>query len=412
VVVALALNRDRVHRLVDIAVAGTGVGLVGAWALRQPGLAADRLPLSVRAADGHRLALALVLGALAVAMLTVALSRLRIADRLPRSRRWATGAALFAAVLLAVGVAASDPRARFDEFRNPPAVDVSQEGNRLTSLSSNHRWTWWTEAWELFKDHPFLGVGAGTFGVAHKQVRVTDLHAVEPHSLPLQFLAETGLVGALLAGGAALAAALALVGALRRTDGPERGAMVALICVAVAYAVQGLVDFDWDFLAVTGPVMLITGVLLTAGRQSPPPRRNGLWAFAPPLAAAALLYSLAVPWLAERKVERAYEAVANGDPVAAVRSARSASGLNPLSVDPLRAEASARVLGGDLDGARRALADAVELQPKNSATWYELGFFELRIAQRPGAAIGPLSRAATLDPHGDAPALLVEARGS
>ena len=412
VVVALALNRDRVHRLVDIAVAGTGVGLVGAWALRQPGLAADRLPLSVRATDGHRLALALVLGALAVAMLTVALSRLRIADRLPRSRRWATGAALFATVLLAVGVAASDPRARFDEFRNPPAVDVSQEGNRLTSLSSNHRWTWWTEAWELFKDHPFLGVGAGTFGVAHKQVRVTDLHAVEPHSLPLQFLAETGLVGALLAGGAALAAALALVGALRRTDGPERGAMVALICVAVAYAVQGLVDFDWDFLAVTGPVMLITGVLLTAGRQSPPPRRNGLWAFAPPLAAAALLYSLAVPWLAERKVERAYEAVANGDPVAAVRSARSASGLNPLSVDPLRAEASARVLGGDLDGARRALADAVELQPKNSATWYELGFFELRIAQRPGAAIGPLSRAATLDPHGDAPALLVEARGS
>ena len=56
---------------------------------------------------------------------------------------------------------ASDPGERIDEFRNPPAVDVSQEGSRLTSLSSNHRWTWWTEAWELFKDHPFRGVGAG-----------------------------------------------------------------------------------------------------------------------------------------------------------------------------------------------------------------------------------------------------------
>ena len=222
VVVALALGRDRVQRLVDLAVAGTGAALVSAWALGQPGLAADRIPLSARAADGHQLALALVLGALAVAGLTVALSRLRLADRLPRfSRRWAIGAALLAAVLLAVAVAASDPGARIDEFRNPPAVDVSQEGGRLTSLSSNHRWTWWGEAWEIFMDHPFLGVGAGSFGVAHRQVRVSDLDAVEPHNLPLQFLAETGLVGALLAGGAALAAAIAALGALRRAEGPR-----------------------------------------------------------------------------------------------------------------------------------------------------------------------------------------------
>ena len=208
VIVAVALGRDRVHRLVDVAVAGTGAALVSAWALGQPGLAADGLPLSVRAAGGHRLALALVLGAVVVAGLTVAVSRLRLDDRLPRfSRRWAIGAALLAAGLLAVAVAASDPGARIDEFRNPPAVNVSQEGSRLTSLSSNHRWTWWGEAWELFIDHPVLGVGAGSFGVAHKQVRVSELDAVEPHNLPLQFLAETGLVGALLAGGAALAAA-------------------------------------------------------------------------------------------------------------------------------------------------------------------------------------------------------------
>ena len=412
-VVALALNRDRVHRLVDIAVAGTGVGLVGAWALRQPGLAADRLPLSVRATDGHRLALALLLGGLAVAGLTVVLSRLRLADRLPRfSRRWAIGAALLAAALLAVAVAASDPGARINEFRNPPAVDVSQEGSRLTSLSSNHRWTWWTEAWELFKDHPVLGVGGGSFGVAHKQVRVSDLDAVEPHNLPLQFLAETGLVGALLAGGAALAAAIAALGALRRAEGPERAAMVALVCVPVAYGVQGLVDFDWDFLAATGPMMLVTGVLLTAGGQSTPPRKHGIWALAPPLVAAALLYSLAAPWLAERRVERAYDTVANGEPTAAVQAAESARGLNPLSLDPLRAEATARVLGGDLDEARRALTDAVELQPENPATWYELGVFELRIAERPDAAVGPLERAAALDPHGDAPTLLAEARRS
>ena len=200
------------------------------------------------------------------------------------------------------------------------------------------------------------------------------------------------------------------MGALRRAEGRERAAVAALICVPVAYAVQGLVDFGWDFLATTGPVMLVTGVLLTAGTGSLPPRRHGLWALAPPLAAAALLYSLAAPWLAERRVERAYEAVANGDPAAALRAAESARGLNPLSLDPLRAEASARVLAGDLDGAEAALVEAARRQPENPAAWYELGVFELRIANRPDDAVGPLERAAALDPHGDAAALLAEAR--
>jgi hypothetical protein len=410
VVVALVLGRDRVQRLVDLVVAGTGAALVSAWALGQPGLAADRIPLSVRAADGHQLALALVLGGVAVAGLTLALARLRLVDRLPRfPRRWAIGTALLAAVLLAVAVAASDPGARLEEFRNPPAVDVSQEGGRLTSLSSNHRWTWWTEAWELFTDHPLLGVGAGSFGVAHKQIRVSDLDAVEPHSLPLQFLAETGLVGALLAGGAALAAAVAALGALRRAEGPERGATVALVCVLVAYAVQGLFDFDWDFLAATGPVMLVTGVLLSAGGQSAPPRRHRLWMFAPALAVAALIYSLAAPWLAERKVELAYDAVANGDAAAGIEAAESARGLNPLSLDPLRVQVTARVLDGDIAGARQALVDAVELQPENPASWYELGVFEL-LARRPDAAVRPLQRAAELDPHGHAPTLLADLR--
>ena len=159
-------------------------------------------------------------------------------------------------------------------------------------------------------------------------------------------------------------------------------------------------------------MMLVTGVLLTAGGQSTPPRKHGIWALAPPLVAAALLYSLAAPWLAERRVERAYDTVANGEPAAAVQAAESARGLNPLSLDPLRAEANARVLGGDLDGARRALTDAVELQPENPATWYELGVFELRSRSVPTPPWDRSQRAAALDPHGDAPTLLAEARRS
>jgi Flp pilus assembly protein TadD len=131
--------------------------------------------------------------------------------------------------------------------------------------------------------------------------------------------------------------------------------------------------------------------------------------FAPPLVAAALLYSLLAPWLAQRRVESAYRAVANGDAKAAIQAAESARELNPLSLDPLRVQVNARVLDGDIAGARQALVDAVELQPENPASWYELGVFEI-LARRPDAAVRPLERAAALDPHGDAPTLLADIR--
>ena len=411
-VFALALADDRLNRLADLAVAGTGAALVGGWAVDRPGLAEDHQSLALRTSDGHWLALVLVLGAIAVAGLIFAVARLRLAARWSRpSRGSAVALAFVAASALAVLVVASDPAARIEEFKNPSTLNVPQEGSRLMSLSSNHRWTWWTEAWELSQHDPLLGVGAGGFAVAHKEVRASDLNAVEPHNLPLQFLSETGLVGGLLAGGATLAAVIAAIGAVRRAEPRERAAVVALTCVLAAYLAQGLVDFDWDFLAVTGPLMLVTGVLLTTGHAPvPPPRRHGLWALAPPLALAALLYSFAAPWLAERHVERAYDAVADGRPAAALASAESARSLNPLSVGPLQAEANARVLAGDVAGAGRALTEAVDVQPDNPETWYELGVFELQIAKRPEAALQPLARAAELDPYGDAPRLLAEAR--
>ena len=35
----------------------------------------------------------------------------------------------------------------------------------------NHRWTWWTQAWELFRAEPWGGWGAGTFELARRPIR-------------------------------------------------------------------------------------------------------------------------------------------------------------------------------------------------------------------------------------------------
>ena len=47
-----------------------------------------------------------------------------------------------------------------------------------------------------------------------------------------------------------------LNGEVIRLDGAERAAAAALVALPAAYLVHALVDYNWDFLAVTAPTML------------------------------------------------------------------------------------------------------------------------------------------------------------
>src|SRR5581483_11185148 len=102
---------------------------------------------------------------------------------------------------------------------------------------SNLRTTWWSQAGRGFLERPFLGSGAGSFAYTNLRLRTYNVDvAAEPHDLPLQFLTETGIVGFLLAAGAAGAG----LWAIRRRLGEEGAAALAL--VPVAYLLHGIVD--------------------------------------------------------------------------------------------------------------------------------------------------------------------------
>jgi hypothetical protein len=292
-----------------------------------------------------------------------------------------SGRAVAAAAALGVvaSVALAAPRLgdAWDEFRNPPAVQVTNEPGRLTDVSSNHRWTWWTQAWTIFREHPFGGTGAGTYELARRPLREDTLGPLDPHDLGLKALSDTGIVGFLLVLGAVAAAAWVAARALRRAAGEERTAAAALVAGASAWLAHSLIDMPWEYAAVTVPVTFALGVLATTGRKAAEAPVRPRAALLPGLAALALVASFAFPWLAERRLDTALDSLIAGDFRTAVAAAQDARGLNPLAVAPLHLEATALELSGRLEEAARAYEEAVRLQPENPQTWYELARFEL-----------------------------------
>ena len=388
-------------------VLGCGTGLaVGIWALSRPGLANDAQPHSVRVHDGAWFALIFLLAGVAVAALAYLGSLTE--ERRPLLERERLLVGRVALAILAVGVVAgviglvvtAKPQSWFHDFTRVPTNPEQTVGRgRLTSFNSNSRWQWWTEAWRAFEKQPLRGTGAGSFELSHRLYRANSVVVTEPHNVPLQFLSETGIVGLLLALGSLLAAAVVVV---RRVRGSP--AALALALGALAYVLHSVVDFDWDFVAVTAPFLLSVGVLLGGSVV----RRARSLALAPVSAALALAvaYSLLSPWFSSRDSDSAIAALEAGRPEQALGHARDARSLNPFALDPLFLEAGAAEQLGALDTARSLYVKAIDLQPLNWRPWYELGSFEFDLL-RYSAAVPPLRRAVELDPHGTlAPGLL------
>ena len=391
----LAFAPRRTDSAAVLLVAGLPAAGIALWAFGQPGVADDAQSYATRVTDGWQLGLLFALGAALVAGAAYALLRfvpLDLRVRRPRlSRGQAVAAAVVGLVLLtAATIAAAGwfaDQAR--EFANPQTDLVTQDPSRLTSTSSNNRWDWWQEAWTGFREAPVRGTGAGSFETTHRLLRDDPLTVTEPHSLPLQFLSETGLVGGLLAGGAAVAGLLAVVASVRRVRPEEQTAALALAIGVAVYAAHSLVDWDWDFLALGAPVFAVFGLLLAVDRAGPE-RPRPAWAAAVLAVLLVTVSSLALPWLAKRETAAAYDALAAGSAETALDSAKRAEALNPVSVEPLLVQSLAADALGDVEATRAALRAAVRLQPANSEAWYELGLFELERAGRPDLAVQAL----------------------
>ncbi len=430
-VVLIALGRDRLRALTALALAALAAIPVIAIAFGRESLTESGAPLRERIADGRSItAMAIVM----VAMLVTAGWWLLRAERQgtwtpERTRTVQRGLALLGAFYLfaSVGAAAREPGGlgeqisrSWSQFADQRADPITDPG-RLASSNSGNRWIWWQEALGSWSDRPLGGWGTGSFPVVHLQYRENTLAVEQVHSVPLQWLTETGLIGfGLSMGGIGL---LGFVGVRRVRAAPpgrERELGVALLAGGAGWAVHACFDWDWDIAGATIPLLLFLGVLAATPTEDQsqdqtrelfhdPDRERGptlgriLGVGAATAVACAIAASALLPWLAISKTQEAQDIASVENPTpeqlrTAAAAADVAAQLDPLSPAPLFASYAIALQRGRIVEARRFLLDAADRAPNDPRVWTRLANVALLVADRDGYRQASL-RALALNPR-------------
>ncbi len=307
----------------------------------------------------------------------------------PRLRRQAAIAVATALVITAgVGVVqvasrVDEPRSFLSEkwasFKQLPTRETGS--SHLLSLGSN-RYDFWRVSLGGFAEHPIAGIGGRGFGPRYLQQARSNETPVRAHSLPLDTLLETGVVGIVLLLGFVVVAAIGIARQLGTLAG------TAALGTLAYFGAHASGDWVWTFPAVGIPVFLVLGIALAAGESRPLRGRTALIAGVGAVAVGLLLF--APPWLSGRITDR----VATHDaPAADLVWARR---LDPLALEPLLVEA--RVASTPAQ-AVAPLERAVAKEPRDVAARYLLGLAYLE-AGRNEDARAELLEARRLYPRG------------
>jgi tetratricopeptide (TPR) repeat protein len=373
---AVALDPRRLQLIVALLVVGTPALIATAIGSGYEGLIRRDSPLSVVTEQGGEFAIIIALLALVAAAATVLLT---VAERRyePSRNVRLTFAVVVALVTLgslgAVVVRFGGPvdmvERAYDAFKQPPSGLDTDLRDRLFTFTGGYRAELWEEAWNQWRDNPFLGEGAGTYEQYWNEHRPIDHKVRDAHNLYLETLGELGPIGLaalLLALGVPVAAAL---GARRHPL--AAGAFGAY----VAYLVHAAVDWDWELPAVT-LAALAAGAALIAFRAPPGSEVvPGLRLRIAAGAVAALMAGAAFVGLIGSSALAASDDAAVASPPdldEAADEARKAQDWAPWSSEPWQRLGEAQLGLGNLAGARASFRKAVDKEPGDWLLWLRL----------------------------------------
>ena len=319
--------------------------------------------------------------------------------------------ATLVAVLVGGLVAAGNPVARvrhgWDTFKSGSGYAANGTGNRLTSGLGSNRYDFYRVALDEFAAHPLIGIGADNFQqqyLVHGRSEETPHY---PHSVELRTLAQTGVIGALLALIGLGAALVAAARGLRGGDPLGRSVAAAALGGFAYWSVHGSIDWFWEFAGLGAPAFALLGLACALAPRTVTPeralggqramafRRLGMGVGA--LAAAAAVLSLAAPWLSQLQVQSAARVWAKA-PHTAYTRLDDAARLNPLSDEAYLVAGSIALRFGDLARADHEFALALGRTPGDAYATLERGAIASTENHRRGA-LELLERAARLNPR-------------
>jgi tetratricopeptide (TPR) repeat protein len=299
-------------------------------------------------------------------------------------------------------------------------------GSRLVSGLGSNRYDFYRVALDQFRDHPLVGIGADNFQQQYLASGRSNETPHYPHSVELRTLAQTGLVGTLLAAGGIAAALLAAARALRRADPLARAAAAAALGGFAYWVVHGSFDWFWEFAGLGAPAFALLGLACalapaagvrradsapqTAANNDPGPsgelplrraprvsRARLAVAGGASLGALAAAASLAAPWLSQLELQDAVHVWTRSRGTAYTRL-NEAAALNPLSDEAYLTAGSIALRYGELARADHDFQLALGRSPEDAYATLERG----AIASTRGegtAAAALLARAARLNPR-------------
>jgi hypothetical protein len=403
----LLLSSERVGKVATALVAAAGSATLILASIHRPAIEQGlRNPAAHHQGDTLMVAVLLVCAGVALAQAGVGL-----AVRHGTPPRWLTPTPARARALLAAGLATGVVAAllagaparighAWQDFKHTGETAALHDDSiaRFGTLSGNGRYTYWKVAIDATSGHLLAGNGGGTFQLLWDP-RAPYYSPVEnAHSLYVETLAETGVVGLALLGSFFLLVLGAAVRLSRRSRYEARVRAAGLTGALIAFTVGAAADWLWQVPALPAAFLLLAAALLApvaarAPRRARRPLRLGAIAVA-----IASLVAVAVPLATVNTVRASQAAVVSGDPARALADARAGVRLEPDAASPQIQLALVLELQGDIPGALASAQAAASNEPSNWSTWLIVSRLEAE-AGHPAASVAAYLRSRSLNPQ-------------